>query len=117
MAYSVLRRYAKPYAKGSEGRLMVRFIAAGLAALMLASGGIAIAQADQDRAYQLAREGHIRPLGEIIAAVTPRVGGKFIGSEFDANTTMYRLRFMRDGAVTNVDVDARTGRILGRGAF
>jgi len=96
---------------------MVRYTAAAIGIVLLASSGIALAQREQDRAYQLARDGQIRPLGDIIAAVTPQVGGKYIGSEFDANTTMYRLRFMRGGAVTNVDVDARTGRILGRGAF
>ncbi len=76
-----------------------------------------LAQREQDKAYQLAREGQIMQLGDIIAQVSPRVGGKYIGSEFDASTTMYRLRFMRDGAVTNVDVDARTGRIVSKGTF
>ena len=75
------------------------------------------AQREQDRAYQLARDGQIKSLGDILAQVSPRIPGKYIGSEFDANNTMYRLRFMHEGAVTNVDVDARTGRILGRGAF
>ncbi len=76
-----------------------------------------LAQREQDQAYRLARDGQIMQLGDIIASVGPRVGGKYIGSEFDASTTMYRLRFMRNGAVTNVDVDARTGRIVGKGTF
>ncbi len=76
-----------------------------------------LAQREQDQAYRLARDGQIMQLGDIIAQVGPRVGGKYIGSEFDASTTMYRLRFMRNGAVTNVDVDARTGRIVGKGTF
>ena len=96
---------------------MKRQFAAALAVAAFATSGIAVAQRDQDSAYRQVREGQIRPLGDIIAMVTPQVGGKYIGSEFDANTAMYRLRYMRDGAVTNVDVDARTGRILGRGAF
>ncbi len=76
-----------------------------------------LAQREQDQAYHLARDGQIMQLGDIIASVGPRVGGKYIGSEFDASTTMYRLRFMRNGAVINVDVDARTGHIVGKGAF
>ena len=72
----------------------------------------AAAQREQDRAYRLAKEGQIMQLGDILAAVTPRVGGKFIGSEFDSAQMMYRLRFMDGGTVKNVDVDARTGRIL-----
>ena len=99
----------------------MRTIFASVAGLALLAGVAVttpvLAQREQDRAYQLARDGQIMQLGDIIAQVGPRVGGKYIGSEFDASTTMYRLRFMRDGAVTNVDVDARTGRIVGKGAF
>lgn len=72
------------------------------------------AQREQDSAYRLARDGQIMQLGDILAQVSPRVGGKFIGSEFDAEHVMYRLRYMTGGVVKNVDVDARTGRILGR---
>jgi uncharacterized membrane protein YkoI len=90
----------------------------GLALLVgIAAATPGLAQREQDKAYQLARDGQIMQLGDIIAQVSARVGGKCIGSEFDASTTLYRLRFMRDGAVTNVDVDARTGRIVGKGAF
>ena len=88
-----------------------------LLALALAAAlpaGPAVAQREQDSAYKLAKEGHIMQLGDILAAVSPRVGGKFIGSEFDAEHVMYRLRYMDGGTVKNVDVDARTGRILGR---
>jgi len=99
----------------------MRTIFASVAGLALLAGVAVttpvLAQREQDKAYQLARDGQIMQLGDIIARVGPRIGGKYIGSEFDASTTMYRLRFMRDGAVTNVDVDARTGRIVGKGAF
>ena len=74
----------------------------------------AAAQREQDSAYRLAKEGHIMQLGDILAQVGPHVAGKFIGSEFDADHVMYRLRYMDGGNVKNVDVDARTGRILGR---
>ncbi len=82
-------------------------------ALTLAAGPVA-AQREQEDAYRLAREGQIMQLGDILAQVGPRVGGKFIGSEFDAVHVMYRLRYMDGGMVKNVDVDARTGRIMGR---
>jgi uncharacterized membrane protein YkoI len=82
-------------------------------ALSLAAGPAA-AQREQDSAYKMAKEGQIMELGAILAQVSPRVGGKFIGSEFDAEHVMYRLRYMTGGVVKNVDVDARTGRILGR---
>ena len=83
-------------------------------ALALAAGPAA-AQHEQEDAYRLAREGQIMQLGDILAQVTPRVGGKFIGSEFDSAHIMYRLRYMDAGMVRNVDVDARTGRIIGKG--
>ena len=99
----------------------MRTIFASMTGLALLAGAAlttpVLAQREQDKAYQLARDGQIMQLGDIITQVSPRVGGKYIGSEFDASTTMYRLRFMRDGTVTNVDVDARTGRIVGKGAF
>ncbi len=82
--------------------------------LSFAAAGPAVAQREQDSAYKMAKEGQILELGTILAQVSPRVGGKFIGSEFDAEHVMYRLRYMTGGVVKNVDVDARTGRILGR---
>jgi len=82
-------------------------------ALTLATGP-AVAQREQDDAYRMAKDGQIMELGDILAQVGPRVGGKFIGSEFDPEHVMYRLRYMTGGVVKNVDVDARTGRILGR---
>lgn len=91
---------------------MLRFLAIALALVSVAVP--AAAQREQDDAYRLAKEGQIMQLGDILAQVTPRVGGKFIGSEFDADHVMYRLRYMDGNTVKNVDVDARTGRILGR---
>ncbi|MGI4879541.1 MAG: PepSY domain-containing protein [Janthinobacterium lividum] len=86
-------------------------------ALAMAGGAPAVAQREQDNAYRLARDGQIMELGTILRQVSPQVGGKFIGSEFDADRAMYRLRYMQAGTVRNVDVDARTGRIVGGGAF
>ncbi len=85
-----------------------------LALALTLAAGPAVAQREQDSAYRMAKEGQIMELGDILAQVSPRVGGKFIGSEFDAEHVMYRLRYMTGGVVKNVDVDARTGRILGR---
>lgn len=83
-------------------------------ALVAAVAMPAVAQREQDNAYKLAKEGQIMQLGDILARVSPHVAGKFIGSEFDSVHDLYRLRYMDGGTVRNVDVDARTGRILGR---
>ncbi|MBV8971285.1 MAG: hypothetical protein JO290_03225 [Sphingomonadaceae bacterium] len=85
-----------------------------LAVALAAAAVPAVAQREQDNAYRLAKEGQIMQLGDILALVSPHVPGKFIGSEFDADHVMYRLRYMQGNSVKNVDVDARTGRILGR---
>ena len=39
-------------------------------------------------------------------------GAEYLGPEFMGKS--YRLKFMRDGRVIWVDVDAATGRIIGR---
>ena len=68
---------------------------------------------DQDRAFEAAREGRSMPLPKIEQRVMPFMGGAdYLGPEFNGDT--YRLKFMRDGRVIWVDVDAQTGRIVGR---
>jgi uncharacterized membrane protein YkoI len=70
---------------------------------------------DQDMAYSQARAGNIRPLPEIERGVLPRMrGSSYLGPEFDPGSATYRLKFMRGGSVIWVDVDARTGAIIGR---
>lgn len=82
-------------------------------AAMLALAPATAQQRDQDEAYKAARAGAIRPLGEIIARVTPKVRGTFLGSDFDSGSRTYRLKYMREGSVVVVDVDARSGQVLG----
>jgi hypothetical protein len=85
-------------------------IATGLAA---APGGAR--PPEQDAAYQAKRMGDIRPFPEIKKRVTPRMGGAaYLGSEFDDRSGTYRLKYMRGPSVIWVDVDARTGEIVGR---
>lgn len=70
---------------------------------------------EQDAAYRANQTGSIRPFGEIKQRVMPRMGGaSYLGSEFDSRSVTYRLKFMRGASVIWVDVDARTGAIVGR---
>jgi uncharacterized membrane protein YkoI len=70
---------------------------------------------DQDAAFDARRDGRIRPLREIEQRVMPRMNGAdYLGPEFDDRSGTYRLKFMREGSVIWVDVDARTGAIIGR---
>jgi hypothetical protein len=68
---------------------------------------------DQDRAFEAIREGRSMPLPMIERRVLPFMGGAdYLGPEFNGRT--YRLKFMRGGRVIWIDVDAATGRIVGR---
>lgn len=59
------------------------------------------------------REGAVRSLREIEQQVLPRMQGmEYLGPEYDPAALAYRLKFIRDGRVVFVDVDARSGQIL-----
>ncbi|MEO6113680.1 MAG: hypothetical protein ABIP07_04430 [Sphingomicrobium sp.] len=68
---------------------------------------------DQDRAFRATQEGRSMPLPMIERKVLPHMNGAdYLGPEFRGRT--YRLKFMQEGRVIWVDVDAATGRILGK---
>ncbi|MGF1550253.1 MAG: PepSY domain-containing protein [Sphingomonadaceae bacterium] len=68
---------------------------------------------DQEAAYRLTREGKIMPLRMIERRIVPRMrGATYLGPELDPVAAVYRLKFMRDGQIIWVDVDARSGRVL-----
>ncbi len=72
---------------------------------------------DADAVYQGRLTGALMPLRTIENIVVPRMkarGADYIGAEYDAEMGRYRLKFMRDGSVIWVDVDGRTGAIVGR---
>jgi uncharacterized membrane protein YkoI len=70
---------------------------------------------EQDTAFRETRDGRMMPLRSIEGRIMPRMGGaQYLGPEFDPGAGVYRLKFMRDGRVIWVDVDARTGTVVGR---
>lgn len=70
---------------------------------------------DRMKAWQATREGRMLPLREIERRVVPTMqGAQYIGFDFDSATSIYTLKFLRDGTVIWVDVDGRSGQILGR---
>ena len=99
----------------------IRSLLAGIgAALMLtvmASPAVAQDQlrGDQGEARREARAGTQLPLREIERRIQPQMqGSEYLGPAYDSTARAYRLKFIRDGRVTYVDVDARTGRIINR---
>ncbi len=66
---------------------------------------------EQDAAYQATQQGRSLTLPEIRARI--RVpDAQFIGAEFDGR--VYRLKYLRGSKVIWIDVDARSGRVVGR---
>jgi uncharacterized membrane protein YkoI len=70
---------------------------------------------DQGSARREMRAGNQLSLREIERRVLPRMrGAEYLGPSYDSTARAYRLKFIRDGRVTYVDVDARTGRVINR---
>jgi hypothetical protein len=72
-------------------------------------------RADQMEATEARREGRILPLREIERRIVPTMpGAQYLGVEFDAGSGIYTLKFLRDGRVIWLDVDGRSGQVVGR---
>ncbi len=94
-------------------RLYRTLFAAALAAGLVAGPAFADPPRDAQRAFQATRDGRSMPLPKIERRVMPQMpGADYLGPEFNGKT--YRLKFMKDGRVIWVDVDAATGRIKRR---
>jgi hypothetical protein len=89
--------------------------------LLLAPAAAAAAPApgDQDRdsvaAWHATRQGRILPLKEIERRVVPTMkDAQYIGFDLEMPGGIYTLKFLRDGNVIWVDVDGRSGQVIGR---
>ena len=68
---------------------------------------------DQGEVRKDLRAGNVRPLREIEDRILPQMQGmQYLGPEYDATAMAYRLKFIRDGRVVFVDVDARSGDVI-----
>jgi hypothetical protein len=89
------------------------------ALLLIATATPALAEPDQRgdqmSVYEARRQGRLLPLPEIQRRVIPTMAGAdYLGFDFDRGTSVYTLKFLRDGSVIWVEVDGRSGQILGR---
>lgn len=67
----------------------------------------------QEKARREVRAGNVRSLREIEGAVLPQMrAAQYIGPEYDPAAFVYRLKFIKDGHVIFVDVDARSGQVV-----
>lgn len=72
-------------------------------------------RSDQGEARRETRAGNQLSLREIERRVLPQMRGhEYLGPAYDSTARAYRLKFIKDGRVTYIDVDARSGRIIGR---
>jgi uncharacterized membrane protein YkoI len=101
----------------------MRKLVALLAAAALVAGGLAIPAAaqrgrddsrgDQASARQEMQAGRTMSSRDIERRILPQMrGSDYLGFEYDSGASAYRLKFLKEGQVTWVDVDARTGRVL-----
>ncbi|WP_346033492.1 hypothetical protein [Erythrobacter westpacificensis] len=98
----------------------MKTISAFVAAVALAASiGAVPAQAQQGRGDQQSaraemQAGRILPIRDIERRIIPRMeqGDEYIGFEYDPTAQAYRLKFIRNGRMIWVDVDAQTARIL-----
>lgn len=70
---------------------------------------------EQGQVRKEMRAGTVRPLREIEQRVLPMMPGmQYLGPEYDPTAMAYRLKFIQNGRVVFVDVDARSGQIISR---
>lgn len=72
-------------------------------------------RSEQGAARKEMQAGNVLSLREIEGRVLPQMrGSEYLGPSYDSAARAYRLKFIKDGRVSFVDVDARTGRIINR---
>ncbi|MEP3420178.1 MAG: hypothetical protein ABJN35_00445 [Erythrobacter sp.] len=92
-------------------------VSAGSASALAADGASNQDQSrsDQGDARREMRAGNQLSLREIERRILPQMrGSEYLGPSYDSTARAYRLKFIREGRVTYIDVDARTGRIISR---
>jgi hypothetical protein len=73
---------------------------------------------DQESAFRGTQAGRIIPLRAIEQRIVPLMRGfAYLGPEYYADLGRYRLKFLRGQRVVWIDVDARTGEVIGKSGF
>lgn len=112
----MLQSYAKQMKMGGTIRIAPTLLALAFAGgLSLPAHGQSFGKNDeQDAARRAMLDGQVMPFSVIKRKVDREVGeATYLGSEFDARRKSYRLKYVREGKVVWVDVDGRTGDIIG----
>jgi hypothetical protein len=116
MAYSMRGPYATAMMMFNRPIRTALLVAAALTPLTSLSAQRS-RSGEQESIYQATQNGTVLPMRQIENGVVPQMksqGADYIGQEFDPGSKRYRLKFMRGQSVIWVDVDGRTGAIVGR---
>lgn len=96
-------------------RSLALFVAALSLGAMAAPATALAPKADQQQARKQMSDGKVLSLRQIEAIILPQMRGmEYLGPEYFEDTRIYRLKFIDDGDVIFVDVDARSGAIVRR---
>jgi hypothetical protein len=88
-----------------------------LAILSLAGPAFAAGERDHEALVSAIHAGEMLPMRSVEQQVLPKMRGyKYLGPEVDMTSRTHRLKFMRHGRIIWLDVDARTGRVIGHWA-
>ena len=69
----------------------------------------------QGQVREQRRAGHVWSLRQIEQRILPQMRNmQYLGPEYDPTAMAYRLKFIHNGRVFFVDVDARSGEIISR---
>lgn len=98
-------------------RILSAFLIAATALVAAASAPASAGprERDQESAFRGTQAGRIIPLRAIEQRIVPQMRGfAYLGPEYYAETGYYRLKFLRGQRVVWIDVDARTGEVIGK---
>ena len=96
-------------------KLLPLMAAAAALAAIVAPADARPRERGPDAPFEARQQGRIRPLPEIQARIRHKMrGADYLGPELDAGSGIYRLKFLRGDRVIWVDVDGRTGQVVGR---
>src|SRR3569832_2374696 len=70
---------------------------------------------DVQQVFDGCLRGALLPLREIVGRVLPQMrGSQYLGFDFEPESGIYTLKFLRNGSVIWIAVDGHTGHIVGR---
>jgi hypothetical protein len=98
-------------------KMVVSLLLTALAAIAspMADGQPLQRHSDAQDAWDGRRQGRLLPLPEIEQRVLPMMrGARYLGFDFEPESGIYTLKFLRNGSVIWVAVDGHSGQIVGR---